>query len=138
MRQADSPLVVLDSNVVSYIFRGSPQAHYYLERIQGLHRLISFQTLEEVWYGAAVGGWGERRRNQLGNFLNQYEVVYPDARMVEACARLRGERRLAGREIRIADAWVAATALIFNCPLASHDGDFADIPGLRLIRAPSL
>ena len=135
MIESTSRLVVLDSNVVSYIFRGSRQARYYLDRIQGLHPTISFQTLEEIWYGAVSGGWGERRRNQLAIFLGQYEVVYPDPQMVEVCARLRAERRLAGREIRTADAWVAATALILDCPLASHDGDFADIPGLRLIRA---
>ena len=133
-----SRLVVLDSNVISYIFHGSTQARYYLERIRGLHPLIAFQTLEEIWYGAESGGWGERRRNQLAIFLSQYEVVYPDAQMVEVCARLRGERRRAGREIRVADAWVAATALILNCPLASHDGDFADIPGMRLIRASAM
>jgi len=36
--------------------------------------------------------------------------------------------------LKSADAWIAATALLLECPLASHDGDFADIPGIELLR----
>ena len=61
--------------------------------------------------------------------------MYPDAQMADICAQLRAERRAAGREIQVADAWVAATALRLGCPIAAHDSDFDGIPGLQLISA---
>ena len=131
-------MIVLDSNVVSYIFRGSSEAAYYLQQIAGLRAVISFQTLEEAWYGAYCKSWGARRRNELSRFLEQFEVVYPDDQMAYICAQLRAERRAAGREMQVADAWVAATALRLGCPIAAHDSDFVGIPDLQLIRDPSL
>ena len=130
-------MIVLDTSVVSYIFNRDPTARYYQNRIQGRRALISFQTLEEQWYGSYSGGWGEKRKNELANHLRQYEVVWPSDELVEICARLRAERRSAGREIAVADAWIAATALMLGCPLASHDRDFVGIPDLELIRNPS-
>jgi predicted nucleic acid-binding protein len=58
--------------------------------------------------------------------------------MIDICAKLRAERRSAGRELQMADAWIAATALLLDCPLASHDIHFVGIPNLQLIRDPSL
>ena len=130
-------MVVLDTNVVSYIFNRDPRAHYYQERIQGQRVLISFQTLEEQWYGAYMNGWGERRRNELAHYLDLYEVVWPNAELVETCAQLRVERKEAGRKLEVADAWIAATALMLDCPLASHDRDFSGIAGLTIIKATS-
>ena len=130
-------MIVLDTNVVSYIFGKSSEATYYLLQIVGLQAVISFQTLEEAWYGAYYRSWGARKRSELAQFLEQFKVIYPDEQMADICAQLRAERRAAGREMQVADAWVAATALLLNCPLASHDGDFDGIPGLQLIRNPS-
>ena len=127
-------MIVLDTNVVSYIFGKSSEATYYLLQIVGLQAVISFQTLEEAWYGAYYRSWGARKRSELAQFLEQFKVIYPDEQMADICAQLRAERRAAGREMQVADAWVAATALLLNCPLASHDGDFENIPGLQLIR----
>ena len=75
--------------------------------------------------------------NDLKQQMDQYEVHWPDDKLVDLCARLRQQRQAAGRRLEIADAWVAATALYLECPLASHDGDFDDIPDLQLIRNPS-
>jgi predicted nucleic acid-binding protein len=127
-------MVVADSNIVSYIARRSPIAEYYLPHLEHRQVVISFQTREEVLFGAYLAGWGERRVNTLKQQMGQYQVHWPDLELVDLCARLRAERRAAGWEIELADAWVAATALYLGCPLASHDGDFENIPGLQLIR----
>ena len=129
-------MIVLDTNVVSYIFNRDGRAEYYVERIRGHRAIISFQTLEEIWYGAFAGGWGERRRGELARHLDQYEIFWTSPELIEVCARLRGERRAAGREMNSADAWIAATAVLLKCPLASHDRDFSGIPGLEVVRAP--
>lgn len=128
-------MILLDTNVVSYIFGGDDRAWYYIEQIRGRRALISFQTLEELWYGAFAKGWGKRRTNELARHLEQYEIVWTGPELAQACARLRSERKAAGREMNSADAWIAATAILLKCPLASHDGDFSEIPGLELIRS---
>ena len=103
--------IVLDSNVVSYVFNRDPLARYYVERLRDARQFISFQTLEEAWYGAHSRGWGASRRQDLSSHLERYEIVWPDTDLVGACARLRAERRAAGRELNMADAWIAATAI---------------------------
>ena len=128
-------MVVLDTNVVSYIFNGDAKARYYAARIRDRRVFISFQTLEELWYGAYSAGWGPRRTNELALHLEQYDVVWPTPELVEICARLRSVRKSAGRVLQEPDAWIASTALLLRCPLASHDRDFSDIPNLKIIKA---
>ena len=134
MTLARSEYIVLDTNVVSLFLRGREQADYYRARIAGLRPAISFQTLEELWHGAYNANWGETRREAQSVFLEQYEVIWPDRDLVLICARLRAERKRAGRELGMADAWIAATALMLNCPLATADRDFAGIPDLKLVQ----
>lgn len=129
--------IVLDSSVVSYIFNRDPISRFYVERLRGNRQYISFQTLEEAWYGAHSRGWGARRLRELTSHLERYEIIWPDTDLVEVCARLRAERRTAGRELGMADAWIAATAILLDCSLASHDSHFVGIPSLQLIRAPT-
>jgi predicted nucleic acid-binding protein len=42
--------------------------------------------------------------------------------------------RRAGRRPETADAWIAATALLYDAPLITHNaGDYLGVPGLRVI-----
>ena len=136
MPPADS-LVVLDTSVVSLLMRGGTGAEYYQNSIVGKRAVISFQTLEEAWFGAIKAGWGEARRSRLARHLDQFEVIWPTSETVRISAHLRTEREQAGRRLGIADAWIAATAIMLRCPLVSHDGDFEDIPKLQLVRTPA-
>ena len=129
-------MIVLDTSVVSLVFKGDPRNDFYLPHMTRQRTVVSFQTVEEVWYGAYKAGWGARQKNELALHLQQYEVVWPDPGTAAISANLRVEREKAGRRLNTADAWIAATALRLSCPLASDDGDFDGIPRLRLIRAP--
>ena len=128
-------MIVLDTNVVSYIFNDDDRASFYLEQAHGRRAVISFQTLEELWHGAYFRGWGDKRRQELANHLRGYTVIWPGDGLVNVCAQLRAERKTAGRTLQVSDAWVAATAIMLNCPLASHDRDFSGIPGLEVVQA---
>ena len=130
-------LVVLDTSVVSLFLRNADEAAYYRSEIEGLRTVISFQTREEALFGAIRREWGARRMNDLQQHLNQYEMVGASVELVEISANLRSERERVGRKLNTADAWIAATAIMLDCPLASHDDDFAGIPDLEIIRAPS-
>ena len=133
MAPAPSP-VVLDTSVVSILLRGDPAAAYYNSEIAGMRPVISFQTVEEAWFGAVKNNWGSSRRNGLSQHLAQYDVVWPTPEMVDTSANLRSAQERAGHKLNTADAWIAATALMLNCPLASHDGDFDGIVDLQLIQ----
>lgn len=131
-----SNFVVVDTTVVSIIFDKDERSRYYEAELEGKRPFISFQTLEEVRFGAFKDDWGHRRMSELERHLEAYEIVWVDRELVETCARLCSDREKAGRKLSMADAWIAATALRLKCPLASDDGDFADIPELKLIRRP--
>ena len=127
---------MLDTNVVSFIYREDPISVYYEHQIAGLDQCISFQTSEELWFGAFKGGWGRRRRDELEDFLAEYEVVMPTVATINHCARIRAVQERAGFSLTLNDAWVAATAMTLGCPLATDDRDLANVPGLEVIQAP--
>ena len=130
-------MIVLDTSIVSYIFKSDTRAAYYMQRIRGNRSVISFQTLEEVRFGAVKANWGERRTSELELHIDQYEVIWSSPELVERCAYLRNECQKVGRPLATADAWIAATALLLGCPLASHDRDFSAVAGLTIIKAPT-
>ena len=132
----DDRRTVVDTSVVSYIFNGHPVAAFYVNALRGRELAISFQTLEEIRFGAEKGGWGRRRRNEAERHLEQYRTIWANPELVAISANLRSEREQAGRRLNTADAWIAATAIMLDCPVASHDRDFSGIPDLELIRAP--
>ena len=131
---SDIPAVVLDTSVVSIIYRSDPRSSYYEEQIKGRGAVISFQTLEELLFGAYNAGWGERRASELKRHIERYEVIRADAVLADISAQLRHERESVGRKLETADAWIAATAIMLECPLATDDKDFDDIPNLEVIR----
>jgi tRNA(fMet)-specific endonuclease VapC len=127
--------VILDTDVVSYTLKDDPWAVEY-ERLTARYSAhISFMTLSELTYWAERHNWGPRRRVQLKHLLLSYPTLPCDRGVAEACARLRNQREKCGRPIAFADAWIAATAIHFEVPLATHDRNFLDTPGLRLISA---
>ena len=72
-------VVVSDTNVVSYIFNRDGRSLYYEERLMGCRQVISFQTLEEIRYGAYSNRWGARRMRDLLSYLENYEVIWPNS-----------------------------------------------------------
>ncbi len=127
--------VVVDTSVVSILFRqDSERFDYYQNAIAGYELFISFQTFEEALFGAYNANWGERRLSELTEHLASFRVIYPNRRLIDISAQLRSETRAIGRELGRADAWIAATALMLDCPLAADNGDFETVPGLALIR----
>ena len=57
-----------------------------------------------------------------------------DGEVAEAWARLRIALRDAGRRMPVNDSWIAATAIAHGIPVVTQDDDYADVPGLDVIR----
>lgn len=62
-------------------------------------------------------------------------VVYPyNRQMCRKWAEVSDDTRRKGRPIGVADAWIAATALLHNIPLVTHNREhFAAIESLEII-----
>ena len=130
----DASLLLVDTDVFSFIFRGDPRAERYRPHVEGNLAALSFQTVAELYQGALQAGWGERRRNLLREEIARYLTIPFNMEMVEHWARVRSSRRAAGRAVGAADAWIAATALWAQCPVVTHNPrDFEGIAGLEVI-----
>lgn len=127
--------IVVDTNVVSYIYRNDPIASHYIRRMKNHRAVISFQTYEELLFGVLVRNWGQCRRDELFRYVDAtYEMVGHDRELVNICARVRADSRGRGMELSVADAWIAATAIWLGCPLLAHDKDFGNPPDLQVVR----
>lgn len=133
LRTAARDLVVLDTSAVSLLFRDDERSSRLAGRIRGQRAVISFQTLEEMRFGAYRAKWGDRRISALDRHLQQFEVIWPNPELVATCARLRVRQEETGKRLATADAWIAATALLLGCPLLAKDSDFERVDGLNLI-----
>jgi tRNA(fMet)-specific endonuclease VapC len=126
--------VVIDTDVASYILRGHSRAPAFEDALLGCDVLVSFMTVAELRAGAISGGWGNRRRADLDRFIRECEVIYPDDYMCSLWADVRTESQALGRPISPQDAWVAASALSLDAPLATNNRrDYAHIRQLRLL-----
>jgi predicted nucleic acid-binding protein len=85
---------------------------------------ISFMTLAELEQWAVVRNWGPRRHAELLQFIrDRFVVIDSNAALCRKWAEVRGQVKSAGHHIEVADAWIAATALLYNAPLITHNGE---------------
>lgn len=127
-------LLLIDTDIASFIFKGSDYANPYLPLLSGHELALSFMTIAELFQWAILRQWGDHRLAQLEQYLSNYLVIPVDQPLCRAWAQVRAERQSAGRVISPQDAWIAATALRHDLPLITHNSkDFLQIPHLRLI-----
>jgi tRNA(fMet)-specific endonuclease VapC len=128
------PVRVIDTDVLSFLFRGDSRAVSYAPHLFGHVLTIGFQTRAEMLRGAISANWGERRRLQLDQWLLKYAIVHSSDKLCQHWAEAIDSARRAGRPIAPADAWIAATALLLDVPLVTHNaGDYAGVAGLTII-----
>ena len=126
--------IVVDTDVASYIFNWHSLAQQYADTLRGSELILSFMTIAELRMGAISAGWGGRRRVLLEQFMQRFELVYADNDLCTVWARLRADARAAGRALSPQDAWIAATALALDAPLATNNRrDFERVQKLRLV-----
>lgn len=126
--------IVVDTSVFSHFLSRDPRGDDFHAVIADRRPFLSFQSVEELRFGALRAGWGARRMENLKAHLRRYEVFPSTPELILTSARLRRDCEAAGRALDTADAWIAATAVLLDCPLASNDRGFAAIPGLKLVR----
>jgi tRNA(fMet)-specific endonuclease VapC len=126
--------VVIDTNVVSYLFKGDTRARRYHRHLAGRHWTMAFMTLAELDRWALRKRWGQARKTRMEDYLRRY-IIYPlDRDLCLRWAQVTHGADRAGRPIECADAWIAATALALGVPLVTHNvGDYAGVDGLTVL-----
>jgi len=138
--------VLVDTDVFGSVYvtpgraiqNGLPVADWR-RSLEGVRVFITFQTRAEILAGALMSNWGPHRVSALRELLDRTPTIGADQSVVDAYARLRADCRSAGHalhdKLHNADRWNAASAIAKGLPLFSHDGIYADAPGLTLFSA---
>ena len=123
---------LVDTDVVSFFFNnnqlGVPYRQYMRKRIL----LISFLTLAEIERGMRLARWGKKKRDEMEGFLSaKFAVIHSNDAICRKWAEITS---IKGRPMAYADAWVAATAIVYKIPLITHNWKhFEGIAGLKVI-----
>lgn len=98
--------IVVDTDAVSFLFRADSREKFYLPYVLKHRSVISFMTVAELEYGMLRANWG--------------------------ALRIEAERK--GRHLSNSDAWIAATAVLLDVPLSTHNRkDYESLESLQLI-----
>jgi len=77
---------------------------------------------------------GAQRVQWLSLYLKRFTVAPSNPDLCRKWAEVTVEAQAAGRWIECADAWIAATALLYSAPLVTHNhDDYLGVSGLTLI-----
>jgi tRNA(fMet)-specific endonuclease VapC len=126
--------VVVDTDVVSFLFKHDTRATLYRPHLDGKLTLISFMTLAELDRWALERQWGEKKRRALETFLPRFIVIECSRTLCLKWAEVKYSARRSGRPIETADAWVAATGLLYDIPLVTHNhAHYVGVGALRVI-----
>lgn len=97
---------------------------------------VSVITIGELRAGVLAADDVEVRDRRLSTLLGALllDPLPVDTLVAETWARLREELRVRGRRMPVNDSWIAATAIAHAVPVVTQDDDYADVPGLAVIR----
>lgn len=126
--------IVVDTDVVSYLFNAHTQAEFFRPYLQSKTLAISFMTVAQLYYGAYHAKWGSNKLTKLEHHLKNYVVLPYDYELCLKWASIRQELENNQKSIECGDCWIAACALCYDCALATNNGrHFRDIQDLALI-----
>lgn len=87
--------VLLDTNIVSYLFKRDSRAAQYAPHLLDRELTIAIMTVAELFQWAAIRNWGEPRIRRLEQLLERYTILPVD---VDLC-RQWPQSALCGAEL---------------------------------------
>jgi predicted nucleic acid-binding protein len=127
---------VVDTDVVSFLFKAHSLAPAYQAILAGRPLAVSLITLAEIEYGMEAKNWGASRRDLMRRFLTRFTLLSPDPETARVWARIKSGCEKRGRPITFADAWIAAAAVQLNVPLVTHNAsDYQAVENLTILTA---
>lgn len=127
-------MLVVDTDVVSYLFKQDTRGDLYKPHLQGHLLLISPMTRGELEFWALRHNWGQPRREAMRVHLKQFMLAPFREELCVKWAEATDSARRQGRVINSSDAWVAAVALHYDVPLITHNrSDYLGVANLKLL-----
>lgn len=129
-------MLVLDSNTISYYFRGDAQVVPRLQAVQPSELGVPAIVEYELRYGLLrlPPAMATPRLEALAQLLRPMQSLPFDEECAQHAARLRVALEAAGTPIGPHDTLIAATALRFHATLVTrNEREFSRVPGLRWV-----
>jgi predicted nucleic acid-binding protein len=128
--------LVVDTDVVSYLFRGDTRAELFVPILSDRTLTVSFMTVAELDRWAISRDWGPPRMAALEGFLRRFALLPFSRELCRRWAEAMDGARRQGRPIQTADAWIAATTLHLGVPLVTHNpSDYLGVVRLKVLSA---
>jgi tRNA(fMet)-specific endonuclease VapC len=128
-------VVIVDTDVVSYLYKKDTRGLLYEPHLASSLAAISIMTVAELDQWAIGRNWGPRLYGaMLQELKSHYSVIHSSRPLCRKWAEVRESVRKSGRIIARSDAWIAATALLYDLPLITHNArHFEGVVGLNVI-----
>lgn len=127
-------MLILDSNTISYYFRGDPQVVPRLQALSPADVGVSAIVEYELRYGLLrlPSEAANPRLVALAALLRPMQILPFDSECAAHAARIRVELEAAGTPIGPHDTLIAATALRYQATLVTRNvREFSRVPGLQ-------
>jgi len=123
---------LVDTDVVSFFFNNSHLGIPYRQYLRKRTLCISFMTRAEIERGMRLADWREKKRDEMEVFLTaKFAVIHTNDAICRKWAEITS---IKGRPVAYADAWIAATAIVYRVPLITHNRKhFEGVAGLKVI-----
>ena len=127
---------VVDTDVVSMLFKGDTRAFAFRRHVAGRLLGISFMTWPELERWPLERVWGLLRKAELERHMTPYTVLPVNRELCRGWAEISFNAKKQGIPIQAADAWIAASALYYQVPPISNNGnDYSTVRGLTVLTA---
>jgi predicted nucleic acid-binding protein len=123
---------ILDTSIFVAIEQSRPLARPLPDQVG-----VSVVTLAELELGVLMAKDGESRATRLATLTRVREQTAglpADERVASAYARLASAELQAGRNPRVHDTWIAATALTHGGEVWTQDSDFTNFAAVKIVR----
>lgn len=126
--------VVVDTDVVSFLFKNDSRAQLYLPLLRSRTLLVSFMTEAELEQWILLAKWGPSRVQRFQEFMTGFASVPSSRDLILKWAEVMVTARANRRRIEAADAWIAATALLYSAALVTHNPkDYLGLANLTIL-----
>ncbi|MCU0932650.1 MAG: type II toxin-antitoxin system VapC family toxin [Serpentinimonas sp.] len=129
-------MFALDTNTISYYFRGEPQVVHRLQALALGQIAVPSVVVYELRYGLMRlnAAAAQPRMEALSRFLAPLRVLDFDEASAQTAAALRASLEAQGTPIGPHDLLIAATALRHGAALVTRNiGEFSRVQGLQVI-----
>ena len=95
--------IVVDTNVISYVFKKDSRAELYRKDLDNKQLIVSFMTVAELKFWANYRNWGTTRIAALEQHLRRM-IIYPvDAKLIDKWAQIMAQLK------KLVDTWIPKT-----------------------------